>query len=139
MRIFTLSPRLRDDLVADYGADPDRIELISNGIDPVRFDVAAALPRGQGKKLELGFLVRLEHRQKGVLHLPQIVDALHVRRVRFRLRIAGKGRDGDQLRHAVAAHESAHRVDFLGAICSDQIPIFLATVSSSIFNSPILA
>lgn len=135
MRIIALSPRLRDDLVADYGADPDRIELIPNGIDPVRFDVAADVPRGQGEKLELGFLGRLEHGQKGVLHLPAIVDALHAREVPFRLRIAGKGRDGDQLRDALAAHEAAGRVEFLGAIGPDQIPDFLAETDVFVFTS----
>jgi glycosyltransferase involved in cell wall biosynthesis len=135
MRIVALSPRLRDDLVADYGADPARIELIPNGIDPDRFDDAAARPRGQGEELELGFLGRLEHGQKGVLHIPSILDALHARKVPFRLRIAGKGRDGDQLRDALAAHEAAGRVAFLGALGPDQIPEFLAETDVFVFTS----
>lgn len=135
MRIIALSPRLRDDLVTEYGADPDRLVLIPNGIEPGRFASAAGQARGQAPRLELGFLGRLEHGQKGVMHLPAIVDALHDRKVDFRLCIAGKGRDGDALRGALAAHEAAGRVQFVGALAPDEIPPFLAETDIFVFTS----
>ena len=54
-RIIALTPRLRDDLVADYGADPAKVVLIPNGIDAAKFEAAAQRERGTGARLELGF------------------------------------------------------------------------------------
>lgn len=135
MRIVALSPRLQEDLVDDYGADPARMVLIPNGIDPARFEAPAARPRGQAEVLELGFLGRLEHGQKGVMHLPEIAKALHARGVPFRLRIAGKGRDRDRLQQALATHEAAGRVVFLGALGPDSIPAFLKETDVFVFTS----
>ena len=134
-RIVALSPRLRDDLVRNYGADPSIVHLIPNGIDPARFETAAAQPRGQGARLELGFLGRLEHGQKGVLHLPAIVEALRARNVDFCLRVAGKGRHADQLRQALSEAEAAGQVAFLGALTPDQIPDFLRATDVFAFTS----
>lgn len=135
MRIVTLSPRLREDLIANYGADPASMVLIPNGIEPKRFETAAARPRGCGERLELGFLGRLEHGQKGVLHLPAIVEALVARGVPFRLRIAGKGRHEPSLRQALAAHVATGRVVFAGALGPADIPDFLARTDLFVFTS----
>lgn len=135
MRIVALSPRLRDDLVAGYGADPDRIELIPNGIDPQRFEKAAATPRGTKERLELGFLGRLEHGQKGVNHLPDLVDKLHAMNVPFRLRIAGKGRDKHALESAMVQHIAANRVEFMGTLGPQDVPDFLGETDIFVFTS----
>lgn len=134
-RIVALSPRLRDDLIANYRADPSRMTLIPNGIDPTRFEAAAARLRGQGMRLELGFLGRLEHGQKGVMHLPKIVEALTARNVAFRLRIAGKGRHGEVLRQALAPYEASGKVEFVGALGPSEVPGFLAETDLFVFTS----
>ncbi len=135
MRVIAVSPRQCDDLVSGYGADPERLTLIPNGIDPAPFDRAAASPRGQGARLELGFVGRLEHGQKGVMHLPGIVEALDARGVPYRLRIAGKGIHEDRLKAALAGAVAAGRVEFLGALPPDAIPDFLAETDIYLFTS----
>ena len=125
-KIIALSPRLRDDLVADYGADPDKVVLIPNGIDPTPFDSAFRAQRGTGEALEIGFLGRLEHNQKGVLHLPAIVRELTMRGVAFRLRIAGDGRHEMLLRKQLANETRAGLVSFAGKIAHNEVPEFLA-------------
>lgn len=134
-RIVALSPRLRDDLISDYGADPDKLVLIPNGHVAERFDTAAAQPRGSDPRLELGFVGRLEHNQKGVLHLPEIVSELNDLGVDYRLRIAGKGRHGDRLRDMLAPQIAAGRVDFLGALKPNAIPAFLGSLDAYVFTS----
>ncbi len=133
--IVALTPRLRDTLIAEYGAPAERITLIPNGIDPAPFETAASRPRGQGKRIELGFLGRLEHGQKGVLHLPAIVQALAAEGVPFRLRIAGKGRDEGELRAALAGDIAAGRVELLGALGPASVPGFLAETDALLFTS----
>lgn len=134
-QIIALTPRLRDDLVADYGADPEKVVLIPNGIDASKFEEAAQQMRGTGARLELGFLGRLEHTQKGVMYLPGIVDALHTRSVPFRLRIAGKGVDRARMEEAMATHVAEGRVDFMGALTPAEIPQFLGETDVYLFTS----
>lgn len=134
-RIVALTPRLRDDLVSDYGADPAKVVLIPNGINATKFAAAAQAVRGKGARLELGFLGRLEHNQKGVMYLPGIVDALHARDVPFRLRIAGKGVDRARLEAAMAPHVVEGRVVFMGALPPDDIPSFLGATDVYLFTS----
>lgn len=134
-RVIALSPRLRDDLLAEYGADPATLRLIPNGIDPVPFDAAAAITRGQGETLQLGFVGRLEHNQKGVLHLPTIVSALQTRAVPFHLRIAGEGRHESELRRQFSGAVAAGTVSFVGKLPPDQIPAFHAVSDIYVFTS----
>lgn len=134
-RIIALTPRLRDDLVADYDADPAKVMLIPNGIDATKFEAAAQRARGTGARLELGFLGRLEHTQKGVMYLPAIVDALTARSVPFRLRIAGKGVDRERMEEAMAPHIAEGRVEFMGALTPAEIPPFLGEMDVYLFTS----
>ena len=73
--VVALTPRLGRDLTADYAVDPGLIQLIPNGVDTERFDAPPRTSTSQ-RRIELGFLGRLEHRQKGVLFLPPILQAL---------------------------------------------------------------
>jgi len=134
-KIVALTPRLRDTLVNDYGADPDRVVLIPNGIDPAPFETAAATPRGGYNALRLGFMGRLEHNQKGVLHLPKIVDELNARGVPFQLRIAGKGRDEGALREGLAESIRSGQTELVGALGPGEIPQFLAETDVFAFTS----
>ncbi len=134
-RIVALSPRLRDDLVLKYGADPDRVELIPNGLNSMLFDAAAARPRGTSQRLALGFLGRLEHRQKGVLLIPEILENLDKCGVPFDLRIVGKGRDEDELRERLAAYIERGDVELLGALGPDGVREFLTETDALLFTS----
>ena len=133
-RIIALTPRLKRDLVTDYGADPAMIRLIPNGIDPSPFEAAAAAVRGSGEVLQLGFLGRLEHKQKGVLDLPSIVNALRELAVPFHLRIAGKGIHRRELEKAMRVPLAEESVEFVGALGPSEIPAFLGSVDVFFFT-----
>ena len=134
--IVALTPRLADDLVSQYGANPERMTLIPNGIDPEPFP-SPDQERGRkpGMPLRLGFLGRLEHGQKGVLHLPAVVRHLVEQGVDFHLRIAGKGRHGTQLSHELKPFIDAGRVELLGDLTRDQVPGFLSSLDVYLFTS----
>lgn len=134
-RQVALVPRLRDDLIEEYSVDPDRIDLIPNGIAPGPFEAAAAAERGTGSRLELGFVGRLEHRQKGVFHLKTMADALVHRNVPFRLSIVGKGKHERHLAARLQAHISAGRVRFLGSCKPTDVIDFLGTIDAYLFTS----
>lgn len=135
VRIVALSPRQRDDLVRGYGVKSELIELIPNGISPISFDNRVRGLRGKSERLELGFLGRLEHTQKGVLHLPGIVDALSRLGVPFRLRIAGKGRDERALRQLLSSEIATGTVEFIGRLPPAIVPEFLASIDIFLLTS----
>jgi glycosyltransferase involved in cell wall biosynthesis len=134
-RIIAITPRLHDDLINHYGANPAIVHLIPNGINPQPFEKAAITPRGQTSTVHLGFLGRLEHRQKGVFHLPRIVRELNARGVSFRLRIAGKGKHREVLEREMSTEIESGQVEFIGQLTPQQIPGFLAETDIFIFTS----
>lgn len=134
-RIVTTAPRQIRDLTADYGVSRGDLVMIPNGIDPEPFREARETPRGIAEPLRLGFLGRLEHGQKGVLHLPEILTAVEARGVDFTLRIAGKGRHEDRLRAGIALLDQPERVEFLGSLGPSEVPEFLRDTDVLIFPS----
>ena len=134
-RIVALAPRQIDDLANNYGASRGRIALIPNGTSTERFRVAASRRRGSEKLLRLGFLGRLEHKQKGVLHLPEILRQLSDRNVDFRLSIAGKGVHEPALRRQLNQNGTADRVEFVGALRPEQIAPYFAEIDIYLFPS----
>jgi len=135
MAIVALTPKLRADLIEQYGAEASRIHLIPNGIDPVPFTEAAKRTRGATKTLRLGFLGRLENNQKGVFHLPKIVQALNALNLPFALEIAGKGRHRDIIESEMAAEIQNGQVRFLGPLSPQEVSEFLGSLDLLLFPS----
>lgn len=134
-RIVAVSPRLAQDLINQYGVNPELLTLIPNGIDPTTFDNAARMPRGRNFELQLGFLGRLEHNQKGIFHLPKFVRELNARQVPFKLRIAGKGKHRQMLEKEMSIWIESGQVEFLGALSPSSVPGFLAGIDIFLFPS----
>lgn len=133
--IFAITPRLQDDLIEKYDANPAIMHLIPNGIDPLPFEKASQNERGREDILQLGFLGRLEHNQKGVMHLPNLVEKLYALEVPFHLSIAGKGADREKLEQALEPWIKTGQISFLGALNREQVPDFLAKTDVYIFPS----
>ena len=133
--IFALTPRLQYDLIKKYDANPEIMHLIPNGIDPLPFELASQTERGHNEILQLGFLGRLEHNQKGVMHLPNLVEKLNALEIPFHLSIAGKGADREKLEKALEPWIQQGQISFLGALTRAQVPDFLAKTDVYIFPS----
>ena len=134
--IVATTPKQIQDLTIKYGAEPGRIRLIPNGIDPVAFDAAAKKKRGDGQVLRLGFLGRLEH-QKGVLLLPEIVRILKRKGIVFKLSIAGKGVHGKVLERKLKPFIAEKNVELVGPILPQSVPDFLGNIDVFLFPSRI--
>jgi glycosyltransferase involved in cell wall biosynthesis len=133
--IFAITPRLQDDLIEKYDANPAIMHLIPNGIDPKPFEKASQNERGLEDILQLGFLGRLEHNQKGVMHLPKLVENLSLQEIPFHLSIAGKGVHRKKLEKALEPWINTGQISFLGALNREQVPDFLAKTDIYIFPS----
>lgn len=134
-QIVALTPRLRDDLVNQYNADPNIIRIIPNGIDKYRFLPVGELPKIENTPLKLGFLGRLEHTQKGVLHIHVILKYLEELNIPYTLKIAGKGKHKLQLINELKSLRGFENIEFLGAITPQEIPGFLNEVDVFLFTS----
>jgi len=134
-RVIALTPRLEYDLINTYGADSSIMHLIPNGIDPEKFNGASICSRGCEKELRLSFLGRLEHKQKGVFYIPEIVRELNRLNVPFHLRIAGKGKHRSVIESQMENEVKQGQVEFVGAITPDEVACFLAETDVFVFTS----
>ncbi len=135
MKIIALTPRLKKDLIEKYGVDEKKITLIPNGIHPEAFSQAAHAVRGQNKTLRLGFLGRLEHNQKGVFYLPEIVKELNKEQIEYTLQIAGKGVHQKALEERLRPYNKNGNIQFLGALSADQVSEFFQNIDIYMFTS----
>ncbi|RJP84256.1 MAG: glycosyltransferase [Desulfobacteraceae bacterium] len=135
VRIVTTAPRHGRDLINDYNVQESRICMIPNGIDGDLFEEAAGNRRGEDAILRLGFLGRLEHNQKGVLFLPDILNRLHRQGVKFTCKIAGKGVHGKALADGLKGLIQKRIVEFVGPLSPDEVPGFLGGLDVYLFPS----
>ncbi len=135
MRIVTTAPRHGRDLIEGYDVDADRISMIPNGIDPLLFENAAKIRRGEDTVLRLGFLGRLEHNQKGVLFLPEILRHLHKQGVKLTCKIAGKGVHGKVLEAELKSFIQNGSVSLIGALQPNEVADFFQNIDVYLFPS----
>jgi glycosyltransferase involved in cell wall biosynthesis len=102
-RVICLTAAMRDEVVAVFGVDPDRVAIVGNGVDATRFGPRLAA----GDADEVLFVGRLAP-QKNVDALLHAVARLRDDGRDLRVRIVGDGDDGPRL------HELARRLDLTG-------------------------
>ncbi len=92
--LVAVSPRTAREAQSRVPEKP--VRLILNGIDPAPVEARRHRP-GHALPLRLLYVGRLEHRPKGVLRLPAILDAARRRGLQVRLTCVGDGCDRDRL------------------------------------------
>ncbi|MFY0643020.1 MAG: glycosyltransferase family 4 protein [Bacteroidia bacterium] len=132
-RIVALTPRLRNDLIESYGASESMITLIPNGIEDSMFK--ADRFQADRNALNIGFLGRLEHQQKGVMHIPPIMEELKKTGIPFHLKVAGKGKHRAELETELSKVLSKSEYEFLGALNPNEIPSFFSEQDVYLFTS----
>ncbi|WPL19381.1 Glycogen synthase [Thiorhodovibrio winogradskyi] len=125
-----VSPRIRDDLIHQYGFSADRTQAIANAVDLARFQAATRLPRQDGP-LRLLSLGRIINSDKGIFWLPEILERLPADV--GQLTIAGDGPDLAELKRRCARF--GERVRFIGRVDAEQVPKVLASHDVFLFPS----
>ncbi len=133
--IVAQTPRQVHDLTKSYGADREKLRLIPNGIDIEKYKGASSIERGKSRELRIGYLGRLEHNQKGVLFIPDIVKIVDSKNISFQLKIAGKGVHEDFLSEKLGKYVKSGQVRFTGALSPREIPEFLSNIDVLLFTS----
>ncbi len=134
--IIAQTPRQLKDLSEHYNAPTDKIVVIPNGIDPAQFRKRSARIRDDpSAPLCLTFAGRLEHRQKGVLFLPEILQNLKQSKIPFSLKIAGKGAHEAQLKSELNVFVTNGSVEFLGSLPPKKLNKLLSKTEIYLFTS----
>ncbi|MBN1681618.1 MAG: glycosyltransferase family 4 protein [Anaerolineae bacterium] len=123
--IIATTPRQASDLTEHYGVDKSKIVLIPHGIDLEPYTAAGTGVSSDNPVLRLAFLGRLEHNQKGVLHIPGIVRQLDAAGVAYHLSIAGTGPHQRSMEAGMKDALRGGRVTFLSSLSRQQVPPFL--------------
>jgi glycosyltransferase involved in cell wall biosynthesis len=113
----------------------NKIVLIPHGIDVKPFASLTGHNQCQDGVIDLAFLGRLEHNQKGVLYIPDILDRLDALQVPYRLRIAGSGSHRQAMESRMQQAVSEGRVSFVGTLPRRDIPAFLRQADVLLFPS----
>ncbi|MBN9562413.1 MAG: glycosyltransferase family 4 protein [Alphaproteobacteria bacterium] len=110
-------------MVSAEGVEPDRVEVIPNGIDPRRFAALPARPAGNGT-LVLGFVgfVRSWHGLDAVISAMAADEASTA----LRLVVVGDGPARPELESLTATLGIGDRVSFTGLAARDAVPELVA-------------
>ena len=133
--IVATTPRMIRDLVNKYAVEKDKIRLIPNGVQLDVFRRKTLALREKAKPLRLGFLGRLEHKQKGVLYLPEIINRIDQKGIDFTFQIGGKGVHGKALKKELQPFVRTGQVVFRGHVPPQEVPRFLHDSDVFVFPS----
>jgi glycosyltransferase involved in cell wall biosynthesis len=128
--VFTVSECVRAELVARFGADPQRIRVVPNAADHF-----APLPRAAGADARLLCLSHLEPRKNQAL----VLHALALERELPGIDFAGaaKGRERERLEALARELDLGARVRFLGPFEEHQLPALYARAAAAVFPAQI--
>lgn len=132
-RIIAISEEMRGQLVNRYGIDETIVTRISHGVDTARYR-----PRDEqheavsDDKLTLLFVGRLISRKGADLAVGSLAAT---DRDDVELLIAGTGRLEADLKQLARKHGIENRVQFLGYVADEDLPLLYSSVDATLFTS----
>ena len=106
-------------MIQNYNVPEQIIEVIPNGVDLSKFN-GTYKTNTKRDLIKILFVGRLEHNQKGVLHIPQILKELDKLSVLYHLTIVGKGKHETKLREELKPF-SNESYTFMGTMDSENV------------------
>lgn len=144
--MIAVSPGVKQYLQAQ-GADPERVQVVANGVDPARFAAAAAGRAGRmarrahdsaAEPAVIGFLGTLKP-WHGLPTLVQAFERLYRQYPHTRLLVVGDGPEQAAIRADLVARGLEAYVQFAGAVEPAQVPGWLAQMDVAVAPYPQLA
>ncbi len=119
-RVIAVSPRLKEDLVSQYGVPDAQVEVVGNGVDTDRL-----FPGADASVHRAVFVGRIEDVQKNVFLLPKILQRALTHDPRAYLTVVGNGPDSDRLRERFRTMGLEGHFEMTGRVDSASIPAIL--------------
>jgi glycosyltransferase involved in cell wall biosynthesis len=121
-RYVILNSKSEFDLL-NLGIQKNKITKIPNGFDLSQINFKETGNSGKDDDLfchsnaiQIGFVGRLEHNQKGVFHLKPILEELDKLGVKYKLDIVGTGKDKNKLEQELGHHIEKNLVSLVGGL-----------------------
>ncbi len=130
--VFTVSEFSKQRMVELLGANPDKIEVIGNGVDAAFFEIAQADPASLKPQTAPYIIIvgGLRHK-KGADDVLAVAKALSQRQIDLRIVVAG-----DSEPEYVTAVAEYPNITLLGMVADAELPRLLRCASSLLFLSP---
>ncbi|MRR18411.1 MAG: glycosyltransferase family 4 protein, partial [Deltaproteobacteria bacterium] len=127
---LTVVSRAMKEIVADMGVAPEKVEVISMGVDLKHLFIPdPEADRNAGHLLFVGRLVEV----KGLQILLEAFPEILVKYPNLRLSVAGAGPMEQDLRRLAAQKEIAHKIDFLGMVSQQELPQLYQKAGLAVF------
>ncbi|MDI6720413.1 MAG: glycosyltransferase family 4 protein [Methanomicrobiales archaeon] len=127
--VIAVGSRLRDWVVRELGADPEKVFFVPNGVDTKRF--AAFDARGERERFGISrndfvvVFVKSFTEQSGIRYLLTAIREAHARRPSIRLIAIGGGPLGEELRETISREGMEGFVSLTDRIPHGEIPRYL--------------
>ena len=113
--LVATSYRQHEDLLAGHYIDEARVHLIPHAVHPAFLSAGKhRVETDNPRLLRLGYAGRLHNAQKGIFHLPELVNGLSKKNIPWTLDLLGEGPDEDALIEKFERAGVQERVRFLG-------------------------
>lgn len=132
--VIAVSGYTKQQLVRDYGARPERVHVVHNGVEAAKYGAAAEgrdYARRPGMVL---FLSRLTA-QKGCLQFVHMAEFLLERGVEARFALGGTGPLQHEIAREVAERRLGDRIRLLGFVPEEQVPGLYREASAYVLPS----
>jgi glycosyltransferase involved in cell wall biosynthesis len=130
--VFVGSEFSKQRMVDLLGANPQRIEVVGNGIDPSFFEIAKIDPANLNPPVEAPYIVVVGglRSKKGADRVLDVAKILHERRSDLQIVVAGESEND-----YVAAAKEYPNITLLGKVADLDLPCLLRCASSLLFLS----
>ena len=131
--VFTVSEFSKQRMVDLLGADPQRIEVIGNGVDAAFFEIAKIDPASLVRPIAAPYIIIVGglRQKKGADEVLAVAKVLSQRRSDLQIVVAGNS----EIDYATAA-QAYPNITLLGMVSDSDLPRLLRCASSLLFLSP---
>ena len=112
--LICVSPSLKTLLDVRYPNLQTKINTITNGVKVENYNFKKKFDYMSIKVFKILYVGRIEHDQKGVLHIPDIAKLLNEKKINFEISIIGNGPSEDALREKVNNLHLSSQIKILG-------------------------
>jgi len=131
--VFTVSEFSKQRMVDLLDANPNKIEVIGNGVDSSFFEIAKIDPASLQPQIDSPYIIIVGglRQKKGAEDVLKVAKVLHQRKSDLHIVVAG-----DSEANYVAAAQEYPNITLLGMVSDVELPRLLRCASSLLFLSP---
>jgi glycosyltransferase involved in cell wall biosynthesis len=120
-KLICVSPSLENELIKRYQNSKERFITIANGVNVEHQNFKQNFNFENINVFKILYVGRIEHTQKGVLHIPDIIDKLKRKNFNIKMTIVGGGPSEKELLSKIERLNLQNEIEFLGKKKHDDV------------------